>query len=175
MAAEIETRGSSGGELRSALCPGSFDPVTRGHLDVIRRAADLFDRLYVGVVENPRKTPLFSASERVALLRQELQDLAAIEIISFQGITIDLAEELGARWIVRGVRSGRDAEHELLMAGTNRAASPSGVETVLLPSRPEVAFIASRYVRQIAAEGGDVSAMVTPAVEKALRRKLGRP
>lgn len=168
--------GTARGE-RKALYPGSFDPVTRGHLDIIERASRLFDRLVVGVLENPSKAPLFSAEERTALLRaalaEVLTDPARVEVVSFRGLTVDLAERLQAPWLVRGVRTGADAESELAMARTNRAIHERVFETVLLAARPEHAFIASSHVREIAALGGDVRALVTPVVAEALRRKLG--
>ena len=159
-------------EERRALYPGSFDPVTRGHMDVIERASRLFDRLFVGVVENPSKQALFSLEERVGLLRGEVAHLRNVDVVSFSGLTVDLAARLGARWIVRGLRSPADADGELAMAHTNRHSSSSQVETVLLPASHEVAFIASSLVREIAAGGGRLAALVTPGVEKALRRKF---
>jgi pantetheine-phosphate adenylyltransferase len=152
--------------------PGSFDPVTRGHLDVIDRAAGLFERLVVAVVENPGKEPLFRPEERVALLRQELSGRPAIEVVSFRGLTVDLARSLGAGWIVRGLRSAEDAAAELPMALSNRHCGEAPIETVFVPAGAEVAFIASRLVREIAAAGGRLEPFVTPAVEAALRRKF---
>jgi pantetheine-phosphate adenylyltransferase len=146
--------------------------VTRGHLDVIHRASRLFDHLVVAVIRNPAKTPLFSAEERVDLLRGELSGIPGVEVISFEGLTVDLARRVGASWIVRGVRSAIDAEYELSMAHSNRVCGPLPVETVLVPSSPDVAFVASRLVREIAAGGGKLRPFVTPAVEAAMRRKL---
>ncbi len=175
---------------RRAVYPGSFDPPTRGHLDIAERAKELFDLLYVAVLENAEKTPLFSAEERVSLLEGELSGRAGIRVVSFRGLTVDLARRLGARWIVRGIRSGAEAGREISMALSNRALSaragseagagwdasaerPDGpIETIFFPPRPELAFIESRLVREIAAGGGDLRAFVTPAVEEALRRKV---
>lgn len=181
-------------ELR-ALYPGSFDPPTRGHLDIVDRAARLFDLLYVAVLENSEKVPLFTLEERLNLLESELAGRTGVRVVSFRGLTADLARRLGARWIVRGVRSGLEAEREIAMARSNRVLSAGAmavglpqeacaserssdesagwvVDTVFLPARPELAFIESRLVREIAAGGGDLRAFVTPAVGEALRRKF---
>ncbi|MBN1443112.1 MAG: pantetheine-phosphate adenylyltransferase [Planctomycetes bacterium] len=157
---------------RIALFPGSFDPVTRGHLDVIRRAARLFDRLCVGVIANPEKVSCFSAEERVELLRGETADLENVEIRAFGGLTAALAAEIGALWIVRAVRSSGDAAFELPMAWSNRRSTKADVDTLLLPASSDAAFISSRLVRQIAEGGGELGAFVTPAVEAALRRRF---
>lgn len=163
---------------RRAIYPGSFDPPTRGHLDVVERARGLFDVLYVAVLENPAKAPLFTIEERVALLEGELAGRAGVRVVSFGGLTSDLARRLGARWIVRGLRSGGEAERELALARSNRAVGGSEdlaagpLETVFLPARAEVSFIESRLVREIAAGGGDLRPFVTSKVEAALRRKV---
>ena len=154
-----------------AIVPGSFDPVTLGHLDVIRRAARLFRKLHVGVIVNSEKEGCFSLQERMSLLEGELQDLEMVEVVSFSGLTVDLAARLGARWIVRGIRSAADAAYELPMALSNRRSGEHEIETILLPSSSDVAFISSRLVRQIAAGAGVLEPFVTPAVAQALRRK----
>jgi pantetheine-phosphate adenylyltransferase len=162
---------------RKAVCPGSYDPVTWGHLDVIARAARLFDSLHVAVVANPSKSALFSLEERLALLRRELEGLDVprkLEVVSFSGLTVDLARRLGARWILRGLRSSEDAGYELPMALSNRRAGVVEVETVFLAASPETAFISSTLVREIAANRGELTAFVPPAVEKALRGKFPR-
>ena len=165
------------GHSREAVYPGSFDPVTKGHLDVIDRALMLFDRLTVGVLDNPQKNGLFSTEERVALLRAELGgrdvDGRVVEVVAFAGLAANFAVERGAAWILRGLRSSEDAGYELPMALSNRLCGRQRVETVFLPSVPEVAFVSSRLVREIAASGGQLEAFVSPAVEAALRRKCG--
>lgn len=158
-------------ELRG-LSPGSFDPVTRGHLDVIFRAARLFTRLFVGVIENPSKRALFTLEERVALLGSELHGRSGIEVVSFSGLAVDAAARCGAAWIVRGIRSAEDAAYELPMAHSNRLCGSREIETLFLPARPEVAFISSTLVREIASQKGKLEAFVTPGVEEALRRKF---
>lgn len=156
---------------RWALYPGSFDPVTLGHEDLIRRAAGLFDRLWVGVLDNPGKTPLFTVEERVGLLREVITGVPGVEVVSFTGLTVDLAARLGTGWIVRGVRSGSDTEYEITMARTNRLCGSRSIETVLLPAAPEVSFITSTLVREVARGGGELGAFVSPAVAVALERK----
>lgn len=165
---------------RRALYPGSFDPVTRGHLDVIVRAATLFERLWVGVLDNPGKVACFDTEERIGLVRESLRELgadagldpSAVEVVSFRGLTVDLAARLGAGWLVRGVRRSEDAADELPMAWSNRICGSRRVETVLLPTSHDLAFISSRLVRQIAAGGGRLESFVTPGVERALRRRF---
>lgn len=157
-----------------ALIPGSYDPVTRGHLDVIRRSALLFDSLFVAVVRNPEKSACFPVEERLALLRTELDGVAGVEIVAFDGLAVDLASRLGARWIVRGLRSAEDAGYELPMAHSNRVCGREEIETVFLPTSAGLAFISSRLVRQIATEGGELAAFVTPRVEAALRARFPR-
>lgn len=155
---------------RIAVFPGSFDPVTRGHLDVIARAAALFDRLIVAILVNPDKRPLLPEDERVALIAKETAALGNVEARAFRGLVVHLAEEVGAGWIVRGVRSAADAALELPMALSNRLCGRREVETLFIPTRGEYEFISSRLVREIAAGGGDLSPFVTPSVARALRR-----
>lgn len=157
-----------------ALVPGSFDPVTRGHLDIVRRASRIFRHVYVAVIVNPGKRSLFSLEERTRLLEAELADLVKagrVELTACDSLTVQAAAKVGARWIVRGLRSGGDADYELPMALSNRRCGPEEVETLFLAATPEMAFISSRLVREIAAYGGKLEAFVTPKVEKALREK----
>ena len=158
---------------RVAVYPGSFDPVTRGHLDVLARVRGLFDRVHVAVIENPSKTPLFSAAERVEMLRAETSALENVEVRSFDGLTVALVKSLGGRWIIRGVRSSADLDYELPMAHSNRVCGGETIETLFVPAAPEVAFIASRLVREIAAGGGELAPFVTPRVGNMLRSRYG--
>tara|TARA_B100000949_G_C14122493_1_gene383174 strand:- start:207 stop:722 length:516 start_codon:yes stop_codon:yes gene_type:complete len=157
-----------------AVYPGSFDPVTRGHLEIIERARDLFDVLHVAVVANPSKECFFSSEERLDLLRTETAALGGrgrLEFSAFEGLTVQLAGKLGARWIVRGLRSGADLGYELPMALTNRDCAEGEIDTVFLPAGPGTSFISSSLVREIAAAGGRLDSLVTGGVEEALRKK----
>lgn len=151
-----------------AVYPGSFDPITFGHLDVICRAAAVFDRLIVGVLMNPRKAPQLDDTSRTAIIRraidEELPDAAArIEIASFDGLTVEFARRQGARFIVRGLRAVSDFESELQMAHFNRKLAPE-VDTVFFMTSLEYAYLSSSLVKEIARFGGDVSRMVPAAV-----------
>ena len=159
-----------------ALFPGTFDPFTLGHLDLVRRAARLFGRATVGVARNAEKRSLFGAEERTELAREALRGLAGVEVALVPGLVVRACEELGADVIVRGVRGGADLELEIQMARTNRTLAPS-IDTVLLVPTPELAHVSSTLVREIAALGGDVSAFVPKNVAEALRARFagGRP
>ena len=155
--------------MRIALFPGTFDPVTRGHLDLIQRGADLFDTLMVAVLVNPEKAPLLDEEERVALLRQETAGIRNVEVRAFRGLVTHLALDVGARWILRGLRSVGDLEHEMPMAFSNRLCSAQAVETVFLQPRPEFQGIRSSLVREIARWGGELDPFVTRRVARKLR------
>lgn len=156
-------------KTRTAVYPGTFDPMTNGHLDVIRRAAQLFDRVVVGVGDNPEKHAMFTADRRAGMVREALAGVDGVEVRVFRGLTVALAAECGATVIVRGVRNGTDLRFENDLAMTNRAAS--GIETVYVLADPAVAYISSTLVRQIASGGGDISAMVPPAVLRAMKSR----
>jgi len=153
--------------MRLAVYPGSFDPITRGHLDVIERASGLFDRLVVAVLVNTRKSPVLDVADRAAVIRQAVdEELAAvagaIEVITFDGLTVELARQKGATSIVRGLRAVSDFESEQQIAHLNRKLAPE-IDTVFLMTGLEYAYLSSSLVREIAAFGGDVSALVPPA------------
>lgn len=159
-----------------AVYPGSFDPVTNGHLDVIERAAAVFERIVVGVLENPRKQPLFPAEERIQLLRAALATTTAagrVDVAAFDGLTVDFCRTQGARFIVRGLRAISDFETEMLLAHNNRRLAPD-VDTVFFMTSIEHSYVASSLVKEIATFGGDVSAMVPTPARDALVRRLGR-
>jgi pantetheine-phosphate adenylyltransferase len=156
-----------------ALYPGSFDPPTRGHEDLIRRSLALADRVLVAVAENSAKEPLFTVAERTELLRAVLGAEPRIEVTSFQGLLADFARTRGARLVVRGLRAAGDFEYEFQMALMNRQLNPE-LETVFLPPARGLAFVSSSLVREVARYGGDLGGLVAPAVSEALRRKLGR-
>ena len=158
--------------MTTALYPGSFDPITLGHLDVIERAAGVFDKLVVGVLVNPRKSPLLPLDERIESIREaaseQLGDLARrVEVASFDGLTVDFARRLGAGFIVRGLRAVSDFESELQMAHTNRKLAPN-VDTIFFMTALEHAYLSSSLVKEIAGFGGDVSRMVPESVARRL-------
>ena len=157
--------------MRIGICPGSFDPITLGHLDIIRRAARLFDVLYVAVLDNPSKRPLFTVEERRELLEEATADLPSVRCESFSGLLVDYAADKNATAIVRGVRSPADCEYELQMATMNRQLSP-GLETLLLPTAPEYAHIRSSLVKEVALFGGSVDQWVPGHVGRRLYAKL---
>ena len=155
-----------------AVYPGSFDPITRGHEDLIRRARRFADRVIVAVAVNVAKQPLFTLEERVALIRKTVDD-PAVEVRSFDGLLAEFARTAGATLIVRGLRAVSDFEYEFQMALMNRNLAP-GVETVFLVPAFDLTYLSSSLVREVARFGGDVSALVHPAVQQALKKKFGR-
>ena len=157
-----------------AVYPGSFDPVTNGHLDVVGRASAVFERLIVAVLANPRKTPLMSADERVAAIREALDSAGLsnrVAVETFDGLTVDFCRARGAEFIVRGLRAISDFEAEMQLAHNNRRLAP-GVDTVFLMTSLEQGYVSSSLVKEIAQFGGDVSEMVPPAAESRLRSAL---
>lgn len=164
--------------MRLAVYPGSFDPITRGHIDVIERASVLFDRLIVAVLINTRKSASMEAGERASIIREALDEelagstAAAIEVITFEGLTIDLARQRGATSIVRGLRALSDFENELAIAHLNRKLAPE-IDTVFFMADIEHAYLSSSLVREIAVFGGDVSALVPDAVARRLAGRAG--
>jgi pantetheine-phosphate adenylyltransferase len=163
--------------LRTGLYPGTFDPVTYGHTDIIRRTANLVDRLVIGVAINRDKGPLFSLEERVTLIEGECAEIAAstglvIEVRPFENLLVNFAEEVGAGLIIRGLRAVADFEYEFQMVGMNRALN-NNIEMVFLMAGARHQAIASKLVKEIARLGGDVSKFVCPAVEQALKDRLG--
>lgn len=156
-----------------AVYPGSFDPITNGHLDVIHRAAKMFDHVVVAVARNGEKTPLFNLSERVALARAAVKRLRNVSVDDFEGLLVRYARRKKAAVVVRGLRAISDFEFEFQMALMNRKLD-SKIETIFLMPKDEYTFISSRLVREIASLGGDVSDFVPRGVEGALRRKLRR-
>ena len=143
-----------------AVFPGTFDPITNGHLDIIRRGAEFFDELIVAVGGNPAKTSSLDHQQRTQIVRQATADIPNVRVEPYTGLTVDAARRLGATVMLRGLRNASDLQHESQMAMTNRAAG--GMDTLFMITSPHCAFIASSLVRQIAAGGGDVSAMVPP-------------
>lgn len=158
--------------MRTALCPGSYDPPTNGHIDVIERAARYFDTVVVAVIANPSKQPLFSLDERKRLLADALSHVGNIEISSFDGLLVDFAKERDLSIVVKGLRAISDFEYELQMAQMNATLLP-GMDTLFITSNPSWAFLSSSLVKEVARFGGDVAGLVPPAVAKALAERLG--
>lgn len=159
---------------RTALYPGTFDPITNGHLDIIGRAVKLVDKLVIGVAINEAKKPLFSLEERVEMVRDEVEKFeagAAIEVRPFDGLLMHFAEEIGAESIIRGLRAVSDFEYEFQMVAMNQRLNDD-IETVFLMADPRHQAIASRLVKEIAALGGRISDFVPPAVEARLKERL---
>ena len=154
-----------------AIYPGSFDPVTRGHMDIIERASKTVDHLIVGVLVNSAKSPLFTVEERVALLKQVTAQYPNVEIHSFEGLLVDFARASGAHILIRGLRAVTDFEYELQMSQTNHKLSPN-VETMFLTTSIEYSYLSSTTVREIAAFGGDVTQFVPQAVAVELEKKM---
>ena len=153
---------------RTAIYPGTFDPITRGHEDLVRRAATLFDTLILAIAESPAKKPRFSLEERVEMAYEVIGDLPNVQIVGFNTLLMSFVHEKGAKVIVRGLRAVSDFEYEFQMAGMNRSLYPE-VETVFLTPGEQYMFISAPMVREIARLGGDVGQFVHPSVEKRLR------
>ena len=156
--------------MKKGIYPGSFDPVTNGHLDIIKRSAQLFDTLIVAVAPNSSKTPLFSVQERMRLLEEACADIPNVKIENFEGLLVDYAVKSGCHVIIKGLRAVSDFEYELQMALTNARLCPE-VETVFMMTSSEYLFLASRVVKEIARLGGSVSGLVPSAVEPLLYSK----
>lgn len=154
-----------------SVYPGSFDPVTYGHIDIIKRAAKMTDLLIVGVLKNSAKRGLFTIEEREDMLREVTKDIPNIEIKSFDGLLVDFAKENNANTIVRGLRAITDFDYELQMAQTNRALY-DGADTIFIPTSIEYSFLSSTTVREIASLNGDISKFVAPYVEEKLKEKF---
>ncbi len=158
--------------MHRAVYPGSFDPVTYGHLDIIKRSAELVDELIVAVLVNRSKTPLFSADERVNMLRDVTKNISNVRVESFSGLSVDFVEKCGARFIVRGLRAITDFEYELQMAQTNRVIRPS-VDTIFLATNLDYAYVSSTTVKEVAYYGGDISRFVPDQIAEKIREKIG--
>ena len=154
-----------------AIYPGSFDPITNGHADLVRRACQVFDKVIFAIGVNSKKQPLFSLEERVALAQQVLADFPNVEVMSFDNLMVDFAAEVGAQVIVRGLRAVSDYEFELQLASTNRRLN-NQIDTVFLTPSEEHSFVSSTLVKEVARHRGDVSSFCHPVVEKALVERL---
>lgn len=158
--------------MKIAVYPGTFDPITLGHLDIIRRGAHLVDRLVVGVTTNPSKEPMFSVAERMAMVRREVASVEAnVDVVEFDSLLMDFAEAQGASMILRGLRAVADFEYEFQMAGMNQQLNDQ-IETIFLMADVSLQPIASKLVKEIARYGGSVERFVTPAVAADVKRHL---
>ena len=156
----------------TGLCPGTFDPVTNGHLDIIERASRHFDRLVVGVLQNPSKAPLFSVEERVSLLKEVTAGLRGVEVGTFSGLLVDYAKQQGANVIVKGLRAVTDFDYELQMAQMNYRLG--GVETFFVTTNPTWSYLSSSLLKEIAGLGGDIEGLVPPVVRERLMDRLAQ-
>jgi pantetheine-phosphate adenylyltransferase len=154
----------------TALCPGTFDPVTNGHLDIIERASETFEVVVVAVLENPAKQPMFSVDERVAMLEKACASMPGVEVAAFSGLLAEFARERGDAVIVKGLRAVSDYEFEIQMAQMNHRLS--GVETLFMPTNPSWSFLSSSLVKEVARFGGDVEGLVPDEVATQLRERL---
>ncbi len=158
---------------RIAIYPGSFDPLTNGHLSLIQRGLKIFDGLVVAVANNPAKNPLFTVEERVALVRQAVGDDRRVEIDTFDTLLVDYAKKRGIHTVLRGLRAVSDFEYEFQLANVNRRLDPE-FDSVFVMTGEDYFFVSARFVREVASLGGDVSAMVPPVVAEGLRRKFAK-
>ena len=154
-----------------AIYPGSFDPVTYGHLDIMKRSSKIVDELVVGVLNNNAKMPLFSVAERVKMLKEVTEDIPNVKIIPFEGLLVDFARKMDAGMVIRGLRAITDFEYELQMAQTNHKMAP-GVETVFLTTSLEYSYLSSTTVKEVAAFGGDISQFVPDIVADRITEKM---
>lgn len=160
--------------MRIAVYPGSFDPVTNGHIDIIKRASTMVDKLIIGVLHNSAKTPLFSAKERVNMLSEVCQELPNVEIRAFEGLLVDFVVECNATIVVRGLRAVTDFEYELQWAQSNRIVCPQ-MDTMFLVTNVQYSYLSSSVVREYASHRGDISAFVPPCVAQRLKEKYNEP
>jgi pantetheine-phosphate adenylyltransferase len=157
-----------------AIYPGTFDPITNGHVDLVNRASKLFNKVIVAIAINPSKTPIFNLNERIDLAQQTLAEMTNVEVCGFEGLLVDVAKQKKADVIIRGLRAVSDFEHEFQLASMNRKMEPD-VETLFLTPAEQFAYISSSLVREIASLGGDVSDFVAPCVAAELKSKLLNP
>ena len=157
--------------MRIAVYPGSFDPITNGHMDIIQRASKIYDKVIVGVLNNTSKSPLFTPQERVEMISGELKSLNNVEVLSFSGLLVDFARENGASVIVKGLRTVADFEYEFQMALLNKALDAE-VETIFMMTDSKYSYISSSMVKELAGVNGNLAGFVSPEIEKKIKEKL---
>lgn len=157
---------------RTAICPGTFDPFTNGHLDIVKRSLRIFDHVIVAVATNPKKKPLFQIDERITLIRKSVADLKGVDVDSFDGLLVDYVSSKKGCAVIRGLRAVSDFEYEMQMALMNRRLYPE-IETVFMMPSEEYTFLTSTVIKEVASFGGDVKALVPECVERALKDKFG--
>ncbi|MGN1098238.1 MAG: pantetheine-phosphate adenylyltransferase [Clostridia bacterium] len=158
--------------MKIAVIPGSFDPVTNGHLDIIRRTSSLFDKVYVGILKNSSKKPLFSVEERIDLIKRVTTDIPNVEVEGFEGLLMDYAEQKGAGFIIKGLRAVSDFEYEFQMALTNKSINPR-IETFFIATSCTYSYLSSSIVKEVARYGGPISDFVPKEIEKDILEKIG--
>jgi len=160
-------------DIKIALYPGSFDPITNGHLDVLERASRMFDKVVIAVLNNPQKKAFLTASQRVELIKQTIKGMENVSVDSFDGLTVEYAKKIGAKFLIRGLRTITDFEYEIQLCQTNQAIAP-GIDTVFLSTRPENNFISSGIVKELSNYHTDISKFVPESVVKYLKEGLGK-
>ena len=158
--------------MNIAIVPGSFDPITNGHLDIIKRTSGLFDTVYVSILSNSSKTPLFSIEERINLIERVTKEIPNVKVESFTGLLVDYAREKDAKFIVKGLRAVSDYEYEVQMSLTNKQLAPE-IETFFITTNSKYAYLSSSIVKEIAKYGGDITEMVPPEIIQDIKEKIG--
>lgn len=158
--------------MNIAIVPGSFDPVTNGHLDIIKRTSGLFDTVYVSILSNSSKTPLFTIKERINLIERVTKEIPNVKVESFTGLLVDYAREKKAKFIVKGLRAVSDYEYEVQMSLTNKQLAPE-IETFFITTNSKYAYLSSSIVKEIAKYGGDITEMVPPEIIQDIKEKIG--
>ncbi len=157
--------------MAKAIYPGSFDPFTNGHLDIVKRSAPLFERLIVAIGDNPAKQPLFEKDERIRLIKEIARPLRNVDVEAFDGLLVDYAKKRGAKVVVRGIRTISDFEYEYQMALTNKALAPD-IETVFMVTSKEYAFVSAKLIKEAASLGGDIATFVPPEIAKVMKNRI---